>query len=184
MLPIFGKIFQKVVFNRIYNFFSNGRLLNPKQFGLRTSGSCINQLFAITHEIFESFDCNPSLEVRSNFLDICKAFNKVLQKCSIYKLKCMGISGKLYKLSENCLLRRFQRVILNGKISSWRPILASVPENSVLEPLLFLVYNNDLPNGLKTNAELFADDSSLFTTVKDKNEAANAFSNDLSLISK
>ena len=96
----------------------------------------------------------------------------------------MGISGKLYKLSENCLLRRFQRVILSGKISSWRPILASVPENSVLEPLLFLVYNNDLPNGLKTNAELFADDSSLFTTVKDKNEAANALGNDLSLISK
>ena len=96
----------------------------------------------------------------------------------------MGISGKLYKLSENCLLRRFQRVILNGKISSWRPILASDPENSVLEPLLFLVYNNDLPNGLKTNAEVFADDSSLFTTVKDKNKAANAFNNDLSLISK
>ena len=62
--------------------------------------------------------------------------------------------------------------------------MASVPENSVLEPLLFLVYNNDLPNGLKTNAELFADDSSLFTTVKDKNEAANALGNDLSLISK
>ena len=182
MLPIFGKIFQKVVFNRIYNFFSNGRLLTPKQFGLRTF--CINQLFAITHEIFESFDCNPSLEVRSDFLDICKAFNKVLEKCSIYKLKSMGISGKLYKLSENCLLRRFQRVILNGKISSWRPILASDPENSVLEPLLFLVYNNDLPNGLKTNAEVFADDSSLFTTVKDKNKAANAFDNDLSLISK
>ena len=70
LLPIFGKIFEKVVFNRIYNFLLNKRLLNPNQLGFRPSDSYINQLLAITHEIFEPFDCNPSLEVRSVFLDI------------------------------------------------------------------------------------------------------------------
>ena len=94
----------------------------------------------------------------------------------------MGISGKLYELIENYLSGRFQRVILNGQTSSWRPILADVSQGSILGPLLFLIYINDLPNGLKTNAKLSADDTSLITTVKDKNASANTLNNDLSLI--
>ena len=89
-------------------------LLNPNQSGFRPSDSCINQLIAITHEIFEAFDCNPSLEVRSVFLDISKAFDKVWHKGLLYKLKSMGISGKLYNLLENYLSERSQRVLLNG----------------------------------------------------------------------
>ena len=68
---------------------------------------------AITHETFEAFDCNPSLEVKSVFLDISKAFDKVWHKGLLYKLKSMGISGELYNLLENYLLGRFQRVVLN-----------------------------------------------------------------------
>ena len=96
----------------------------------------------------------------------------------------MGISGELYELIDNYLSGRFQRVILNGQTSSWRPILARVPQGSILGPLLFVIYINDLPNILKSNAKLFADDTSLFTIVKDKNESSNALNNDLSLISK
>ena len=80
LLPIFGKIFEKVVFNRNYHFLLNEKPLNPNQSGFRPSNSCINQLLAITHEIFESFDCDPSLAVRSVFLDISKAFDKVWHK--------------------------------------------------------------------------------------------------------
>ena len=65
LLPIFGKIFEKIIFNKIYHFLLEEKLLNPNQSGFRPSDSCINQLIAITHEIFEAFDCNPPLEVIS-----------------------------------------------------------------------------------------------------------------------
>ena len=128
------------------------KLLNPNQSGFRPTNSCINQLLVITHEIFEAFDCNPSLEVRSVFLDISKAFDKVWHEGLLYKLKSMGISG-------------------------------DVPQGSILVPLLFLLYINDLPKGLKSNAILFADDTSLLTIVKDKNESANILNDNLQLIS-
>ena len=159
-------------------------LLNPNQSGFRLADSCINQLLAITHEIFKAFDCNPSLEVRSVFLDIVKAFDKVWHEGLLYKLKSMGISEELFKLLENYLSGRFQKVLLNGQTSSWRPILAGVPQGSILGPLLFLIYINDLPDELKSNAKLFANDTSLFAIVNDKNESANIFNNDLKLISK
>ena len=183
-MPIFEKIFEKIIFNKIYNFLLQENLLNPNQSGFRPSDSCINQLLAITHKIFEAFDCNPSLEVRSVFLDISKAFDKVWREGLLYKLKSMGISGELYNLLENYLSGRFHRVVLNGQTSSWKPVLAGIPQGSILGPLLFLVYINDLPNELKSNAKLFADDTSLFTVVKDKNESGNILNNNLLSISR
>ena len=96
----------------------------------------------------------------------------------------MGISGKLYKRLENYLPGRFQRVFLNGQTSLWRPFLAEVLQGSFLGPLLFLIYINDLPNELKSNVKLFADDTSLFTIVKDKNKSVNVLNKDRLLISK
>ena len=79
-------------------------------------------------------------------------------------------AGELYNLLENYLSGSFQRVILNGQNSSWKPVLAGVPQGSILGPLLFLVYINDLPNELKSSIKLYADDTSLFTIVRDKDE--------------
>ena len=108
----------------------------------------------------------------------------VVSEGLLYKLKSMGISGEIYKLLENYLSGRFQRVLLNGQTSSWRPILAGVPQGSILGPLLFLIYINDLPNELKSNAKLFADDTSLYSVVKDPTVSAFELNHDLDIISK
>ena len=123
LLLVFGKIFEKIIFNK---FLLEEKLVNPNQSGFRPSDSCINQLIAITHEIFKAFDCNPPLEVRSVFLDISKAFDKVWHEGLIYKVKSMGVSGQLLNLLENYLTNRHQRVLLNGQNSAWAPVLAGV----------------------------------------------------------
>ena len=92
LLPVFGKIFEKLIFNEIYSFLDREKLLNTKQSSFRPFDSCVNQLLTITHEIFSAYDCNPSLEVRSIFLDISKAFDKVWHEGLLYKLKSFGIS--------------------------------------------------------------------------------------------
>ena len=84
LLPIFGKNSEKIIFNKIYHFLLEEKLSNPNRSGFRPSDSCINQLRTITHEIFEAFDCNPPLEVRSVFLDISKAFAKVWHEGLLY----------------------------------------------------------------------------------------------------
>ena len=102
----------------------------------------------------------------------------------LYKLKSVGISGDLFNLLDNYLSDGLQRIVLNGKTSSWRPVLVGAPQGSILGPLLFLVCINDLPNELNSNSKLFADDKSLFTIVKNKQESADVLNHDLSLISK
>ena len=74
--------------------------------------------------------------------------------------------------------------MLDGQTSLWRPVLAGVPQGSILDPLLFLVYINDLRNELKSTVKHFTDDTSLFTMVKDKQERVDVLNHDLSLISK
>ena len=124
LLPIFGKIFEKIIFNKIYHFLLEERLLNPNQSGFRPSDSCINQLLTITHKTFKAFDCSPTLEVRSVFLDISKAFDKMCHEGRLFKLRFMGISGELYNLLGSYLSDRFQRIILNEQTLSWRPVIA------------------------------------------------------------
>ena len=144
--------------------------------------SCISQLLSITHEIYQSLDCN--LETRGIFLDISKAFDRVWHKGLLFKLKSNGIDGPLFNLLKNYLHNRKQRVVLNGQTSDWSEIKAGVPQGSVLGPLLFLIYINDLPEGLQTNARLFADDTSIFSTVNDINVSCNELNHDLAEINE
>ena len=152
------------------------------QSGFRPGDSCILQLLSITHEIYKSFDCN--LETRGIFLDISKAFDRVWHQGLLFKLKSNGIDGPFFDLIKDYLLNRKQRVVLNGQTSDWADVKAGVPQGSILGPLLFLVYINDLPEGLKNNAKLFADDTSIFSVVNDINVSCNQLNSDLSLINK
>ena len=119
--------------------------------------------------------------MRGVFLDISKAFDKVWYEGLIYKSKQNGIPGELLNILIDFLNNRKQRVVLNGQSSNWVDVKAAVPQGSII---LFLIYINDLPEGLITNVKLFADDTSLFSVVRDIAASTEELNNDLTNISK
>ena len=111
-----------------------------------------------------------------------KAFDKVWHEGLIFKLRRYGISGELLLLIKSFLENHKQRTVLNGKTSKWSDVKAGVPQGSILGPLLFLVYINDVTDNLICNVRLFADDVSLYTVVHDPNKAAADINRDLDII--
>ena len=184
LLPVFGKIFEKLLFNNLYPYLIQNKLISERQSGFKKNDSTINQLLYICHEIMLSFDANPSKEVRAVFLDISKAFDKVWHEGLVFKLKCNGIQGDVLNLLTDFLNERCQRTLLNGKISDWAHVEAGVPQGSVLGPLLFLIYINDITVNIKSNIRIFADDVSLFKVVEDIAISHEDLQHDLNLISQ
>ena len=179
LLRIFGKILERLIFE-MFPFFNENKLIAANQPGFKPGDSCVNQLIAITHEIYQYFDAG--YEVRGVFLDISKAFNKVWHEGLIFKLKQNGFSGKLLNLIKDFLKNRKQRVVLNGQFSSWADVDAGVPQGSILGPLLLLIYINDLTNDLSSSAKLFADDTSLFSVVFNVDATAKELNDDLAKV--
>ena len=178
---------------------SNGSVL-PSELPLRTDSSLSSCHFTKDDilQIINNLDPNKAHghdEISIRMLKICgdsicrplsiisKAFDKVWHAGLIYKLHQNGICGDLINILNDFLTNRKQRVVLNGQCSSWVDIRAGVPQASILGPLLFLIYVNDLPNGLKSECKLFADDASLFSVAHDLNTSASDINNDLKLIS-
>ena len=121
--------------------------------------------------------------MRSTFLDISKAFDKVWHEDLLFKLETIGISGSLPKLSQSFLNDKQQRVVLDGQHSNWAPVLADFLQGLILGPLLLLVYINDLIDNLESPVKLFADDISLFSTVSDSSKSNQLLNDYLQKIS-
>ena len=169
LLPICSKISEKIIFNSLFEYLEDNKLLSWSQSGFRSGDSCVYQLLSVTHEICKPFDANPSLEVRGVFLDISRAFDRVWYDGLLYKLKLLGICGRHCNLIQSFLVlfldNRHQRVVLNDQSAKWSLVGAGVAQGPILGPLHFLVYINDVPQGLRCNAKLFPDDTSLFSTI-------------------
>ena len=113
-----------------------------------------------------------------------KAFDKVWHEGLLFKLKQNGVSGKMLSLFTNYLSNRQQRVVLNGQTSEWAPIHSGVPQGSVLGPFLFLVYINDLEEGILSQIKFFIDDTSIYSVVKNIETSAAELNADLEKINE
>ena len=163
LLPICGKIFEKLIFENLYQYIFSNNFISDNQSGYKRGDSTIKQLLAITHDIHQAFD--DKHEIRAVFLDISKAFDSVWHQGLVYKLKRIGIEGDMINIIESFLSDRKQRVTIDGKFSDWVDINAGVPQGSLLGPILFLVYINDIVDVVESKIKIFADDTFIYRTV-------------------
>ena len=170
------------LYNEISSLFIENDLISQNKSDFEPVDTCTNQLLSITLEIFKSFD--DGWEVRGVFLDISKTFDKVWHEGLLLKLRLKRISGNLLKFMEDFLEIRYHRIVLNWQVSKWAAVKAGVPQGSIYGLLLFLIYNNNLSNELSSNPRLYADDTFLFSVVRDTNLLTNALNNALKLITR
>ena len=157
-----------MIFKKFFNHFPQSQLLTKCQSGFLPGDLCISQLLCIVHEINLSFDCDPTIDVSGIFLYISKAFDKIWHEGILFKLKPIGVNGKMLTLLTNNLHERYQRVVLYEETSLWELVKSGVPQESVLGPLFFLICIHDLTDNLESNCKISADDTSLFYKVLDK----------------
>jgi len=141
-------------------------VLDNAQHGFRKRRSCATQLISTLDEFA---DCLKKKEqIDAILLDFSKAFDKVDHEGLLMKLEHLGIRHSLLSWCKSFLVGRSQKVLVDGMASNPKPVLSGVPQGTVLGPLFFLVYINDISGGLNkgTKLKLFADDSFLYRTIR------------------
>jgi hypothetical protein len=167
LLPVFSKIFEMVINQRLTTHLISQAILNEHQYGFRSGKSTQNASFTLVHEILTAL--NNKQMVGGLFCDLHKAFDCIDHNLLLKKLEFYGISGKFHHLITSYLDGRYQKVRLNKNTrteSKWGEIKNGVPQGSILGPILFLLYINDLPKLTSTDTKvlLYADDTSLIVT--------------------
>ena len=182
LLSIFDKIIEKLMHKRLYHFLETHNILYEKQFGFRKKNSTAHSLIEITEKIKESID--KGLYGCGIFIDLKKAFDTVNHNILLTKLEHYGVRGSVLKWFESYLTNRKQFVFYNGVSSDIASISCGVPQGSVLGPLLFLIYVNDLPNvSDKLMFFLFADDTNIYYESDNLLELEKTVNKELKLLS-
>ena len=159
LLPLFGKLLEKVIAKRLSKFLDENEILTSRQFGFRKSHNTEFAAVNLYDHFLSKMDKKES--TCSIFLDLAKAFDSVNHQILLAKLYKYNIRGPALHLFQSYLCNRWQYVKLNGFKSELKPIDIGIPQGSILGPLLFLLYINDIPNASDFFIKLFADDTVL-----------------------
>ena len=172
LTSIVGKLLEHIVHSTISTFFETTKFLTPLQHGFRQGRSCESQLLTTLRDFSNSLDKKGQTD--AVLLDFSKAFDKVDHKLLLHKVSNAGIHGPLLGWLTSFLENRLQYVVVEGCLSNPNPVLSGVPQGTVLGPLLFLIYINDIADHLSpgSSLRLFADDSLLYRDIKTSEDSA------------
>ena len=157
------KVLESILRDRIVEHLNKYNLINNSQHGFTRKRSCLTNLLEFLEYVSDYVDQGFPIDVI--YLDFQKAFDKVPHKRLMKKINSLGITGKIYDWIEDWLNNREQRVVLLGKSSKWVKVESGVPQGSVLGPLLFLIYINDIDECVNSKLLKFADDTKVFRVI-------------------
>ena len=163
------------------NHLDANEILNDKQHGFRAKRSCETQLILTLDDFASAID--KRLQTDIAIVDFTNAFDSVAHQCLFVKLRYYGLNGMILNWIKAFLSNRTQRVTLEGSLSSPASVTSGVPQGTVLGPLLFLLFINDLPSTVNSTTRLFADDRLMYRTIKSP-EDQELFARDLEALSK
>ena len=179
VLPCFSKILERLMYNRLYKYLKENNILYEKQFDLQSGYSTNDAIVQLVDKIFYSFEKEQF--ALGGFIDLPKAFDTVDHSTLLKKLKLYGITNKNLAWFESYLSNGKQHIEIgeNSK-TDLKYITCGIPQGSILGPLLFLVYVNDLPNASRLlDPIMFSDDTNLFFNHKDIKHLFTVVNNEL-----